>query len=120
HAREEHIGRRGEHVPHPGDSADSQEERRDRADNRPWARIHEVIVVVRLGVGVGHFQRLRLWRATRIVRALFVVPSMPDRVMLYSLFLMSLCMIISEIGFHFRDHALTPPRRSRAAALHAR
>jgi hypothetical protein len=33
---------------------------------------------VRLGVGVGHFQRLRLWRATRTARALFVVPSMPD------------------------------------------
>jgi hypothetical protein len=41
-----------------------------------------MIVVVRLGVGVGHFQRLRLWRATRIARALFVVPSMLDRSML--------------------------------------
>ena len=40
------IGAAGEHVVHPGDRADRHDEGRDRADERPRARIDEVVVVV--------------------------------------------------------------------------
>ena len=52
-ADREHQRRRGEHLVHPGDQPDREQEGRDRADDRPRARIDEVIVVV-LGVRVGH------------------------------------------------------------------
>mgnify|MGYP003694053829 CR=1 FL=1 len=40
------IGRRDEHVVHPGDGADRHDEGRDRADDRPRARVDEMVVVV--------------------------------------------------------------------------
>ena len=38
----------------------ASDESRDRADRRPWARVDEMVVVMGLGVGVGHRPRLRL------------------------------------------------------------
>ena len=54
----EHQRRAGEALVHPGDRADRQDEGRDRADHRPRARIHQVIIVV-LGMRASH-RRLRL------------------------------------------------------------
>ena len=51
--------RRGrEQLVHPGDQSDREQQGRDRADDRPRARVHEMVVVV-LGVRVGHFSSLR-------------------------------------------------------------
>ena len=54
HADAEHERRGREHVVHPGDGADRHHEGGDRRRRRPRARIDQVVVVVRLGVGVGH------------------------------------------------------------------
>ena len=48
-------------------SADREHEGRDRADDRPRARIHQMVVVV-LGVSVGHRLGLRLRSACEFVR----------------------------------------------------
>ena len=72
HADAEHVGGGREHVMHPGDGADRHHEHRDRADRRPRARVDEVVVVMRLGVGVGHLGCLRLCFG---MRACAVIPS---------------------------------------------
>src|SRR5207302_6787357 len=53
-ARPEDIRRGGEGMMHPGDAAKSEQEGRDRADDRPGARVDEMVVVMRFGVCVGH------------------------------------------------------------------
>ena len=50
----EHVRGDREHVVHPGDAPRRHQEGRDRADRRPRARVDEMVVVVRLGMGVGH------------------------------------------------------------------
>src|SRR5262249_39028796 len=58
-AEEKEPARPYEHMAHPGDAAHRPQERRDRADDRPGTGIHQVVVVVRLGMGVGHLSLLR-------------------------------------------------------------
>ena len=55
-ARAEHQRRDRVHVVHPADRADRHHEGRQRADDRPRARIDEVVVVLRFGVSVGHIR----------------------------------------------------------------
>jgi hypothetical protein len=52
-AEAEHDRRAGVHVMHPADRSDRHEEGGDRTDDRPRARIDEVVVVM-LGVRVSH------------------------------------------------------------------
>ena len=58
-AEAEYQRRRGVHVMHPADGTDCHNKGGHRADRRPWARIDQVIVVM-LGVSVGHRLNLRL------------------------------------------------------------
>src|SRR6476661_3254560 len=60
HADTENIWRRREHVVHPGDAADCRYKRGNRTERRPRAGLDQVIVVLRLGVSVGHLGSLRL------------------------------------------------------------
>src|SRR5258708_38724696 len=58
----EKDGRRDEHVVHPGDRADRHDEGRDGADERPRARIDEVVVVV-LDLRRSHWSLRKLCRS---------------------------------------------------------
>ena len=55
HADTEDIRRRREHMVHPGNPAERRQERRDGADCGPRAGRDQMVVMVRLGVNVGHF-----------------------------------------------------------------
>src|SRR5215217_1329379 len=60
HADTENIWCRREHVMHPGDAPDCRHECGNRTERRPRARLDQVIIVLWLGVSVGHLGSLRL------------------------------------------------------------
>src|SRR6476659_3562193 len=65
-AATENIWCRREHVVHPGDAPDCRHERGNRTERRPRAGLDQVIIVLRLGVSVGHLGSLLSPWATRV------------------------------------------------------
>src|SRR5438128_716705 len=59
HACAKDIWRGREHVMHPRDGTDRGHEQRYRPDRRPGAWLDKVVIVMRLGMGVGHLKVLR-------------------------------------------------------------